>query len=132
MAHASLKSLKRPLAELPPGWTLTDGRYIPPLVGGDMPQLKDFLIAGGLYVDELHEVPAFPAEDSTSRALSVRRRRGGNAASTSAVLSQLAQPGSSVRWMGAVPAADLGGMAKLGLKTGSFILVFEDHSRSVS
>lgn len=65
-----------------------------------------FVVAGGAYVDELHEVAQFPKEDSTTRALSVRRQRGGNASTTAVVLRQLLDgPRKTVHWMGAVPAA---------------------------
>ena len=46
-------------------------------------------IIGGLYVDEIHEVTHYPEEDTTMRAISVTRRRGGNAGNTSCVLAQL-------------------------------------------
>lgn len=61
-----------------------------------------YVIAGGVYVDTLHEVESFPQEDSCTRALSVKRRRGGNAATTACVLAQLAP---HVSWMGCVPEA---------------------------
>ena len=64
-----------------------------------------FLIVGGVYVDEVHTVPHYPAEDSTMRALSVERRRGGNAANTAVVLRQLAPEDAKIRWMGLVPGS---------------------------
>lgn len=67
-----------------------------------------YLIAGGCYVDNLHEVETYPAEDSTTRSLSVTRRRGGNASTTSCVLAQLVEvpDRDRVHWMGVVPASN--------------------------
>lgn len=65
------------------------------------------LIVGGAYVDEVHTVATFPKEDSTTRAISVQRRRGGNAATTACVLAQL-MPESAIRWIGALPANGAG------------------------
>ena len=39
------------------------------------------------------------------RALSVERRRGGNAANTAVVLRQLAPEDAKIRWMGLVPGS---------------------------
>uniref|UniRef100_A0A7S4RZS6 Carbohydrate kinase PfkB domain-containing protein n=1 Tax=Alexandrium monilatum TaxID=311494 RepID=A0A7S4RZS6_9DINO len=67
------------------------------------------LVVGGIYVDLLNEVPAFPEEDSSQRAVAYRRSRGGNAANSSVVLADLltaAQVGCCVSWVGAVPRAD--------------------------
>jgi ketohexokinase len=63
-----------------------------------------FVVCGGVYLDEIHEVPHFPEEDSCVRAAAIRKRRGGNAASTACVLAQLKQSGDVVRWMGPLPA----------------------------
>lgn len=63
----------------------------------------DYFIVGGVYLDTLHEVPFYPAEDMAVRAVSVVRRRGGNASTTAVVLAQLAA--GEVHWMGVVPAA---------------------------
>ena len=53
------------------------------------PEAPLFLIVGGVYVDELHEVSTFPREDTACRALSYVRRRGGNAGNLAFVLRQL-------------------------------------------
>ena len=72
-----------------------------------------FLIVGGLYIDELHVLPHFPAEDSAIRSISVTRRRGGNAATNACVLAQLVtQP---VKWAGPVPANGADGAVDFGL-----------------
>lgn len=69
-----------------------------------MATCSDFLVVGGVYLDELHIVPSYPAEDSTTRATAVLRRRGGNASTTACVLAQLIPQASTVHWMGVVPA----------------------------
>ena len=61
-----------------------------------------FALVGGVYIDEIHEVAAYPSEDSAIRAASVQRRRGGNVGNSAAVLSQL--DAGSVEWVGVVPA----------------------------
>lgn len=63
------------------------------------------VVAGGVYLDELHHVPAYPGEDATVRASVVRRRRGGNAATTAVVLAELLRGrcATKVRRMGPVP-----------------------------
>ena len=66
-----------------------------------------FLVVGGVYIDELHAVSAYPKEDSTQRSLSVTRRRGGNAGNTSCVVAQLAT-NWGVKWMGVLPAPGAG------------------------
>lgn len=63
-----------------------------------------YVVTGGVYVDTLHEVAEFPDEDSTCRALSVRRRRGGNAATTACVLAQCVAGADAVMWMGVLPS----------------------------
>ena len=60
-----------------------------------------FLIIGGIYLDVINVVQAYPDEDSACRALSSERTRGGNAANLSEVLSRL---GASVEFVGAVPS----------------------------
>eukprot|EP00964_Phaeocystis_antarctica_P034501 scaffold19638_cov68-Phaeocystis_antarctica.AAC.3 len=66
------------------------------------------LVVGGVYIDELHAMPGFPTEDSQQQAISVTRRRGGNAATTSCVVAQLAPPDATVQWMGTLPAPGAG------------------------
>jgi sugar/nucleoside kinase (ribokinase family)/CubicO group peptidase (beta-lactamase class C family) len=64
------------------------------------------VIVGGCYLDEIHHVPAYPAEDTAVRATHVRRRRGGNAANSAVVAAQMLHAsGAATRlcWMGAVP-----------------------------
>uniref|UniRef100_A0A7S4BZR9 Carbohydrate kinase PfkB domain-containing protein n=1 Tax=Chrysotila carterae TaxID=13221 RepID=A0A7S4BZR9_CHRCT len=64
------------------------------------------LIVGGVYVDVINVVTAYPAEDTSCRALRTTKTRGGNAANSAVVLSQLlmaSQPGSQVLWLGVVP-----------------------------
>lgn len=47
------------------------------------------LVVGGVYVDIINLVEAFPEEDTACRSLSTTKTRGGNAANTAVVLSQL-------------------------------------------
>lgn len=66
------------------------------------------VIVGGVYVDVLNEVAAYPEEDSSCRALSSARRRGGNAGNSAVVLARLLAahaPDCTVSWMGVVPSA---------------------------
>ena len=51
--------------------------------------MSTYLIVGGLYVDHIHTVESYPEEDTAIRALATRRSRGGNAATSAVVLSQL-------------------------------------------
>ncbi|KAL3929490.1 MAG: hypothetical protein SGPRY_001940 [Prymnesium sp.] len=62
------------------------------------------LIVGGAYVDEIHQLAKYPEEDTACRAMAIERKRGGNAANTSVVLSQLCSVASDlqVHWMGAI------------------------------
>lgn len=65
------------------------------------------VLVGGVYVDVLNEVPTYPAEDSSCRALSSVRRRGGNAGNSCEVLARLLRahaPACRASWMGVVPS----------------------------
>ncbi|TMW56027.1 hypothetical protein Poli38472_008675 [Pythium oligandrum] len=48
-------------------------------------------------IDVIHDVAAYPQEDSKVRALSAKKRRGGNVSNALVVCSQL---GATCRWMG--------------------------------
>mmetsp|Transcript_46720 Transcript_46720/g.111113 ORF Transcript_46720/g.111113 Transcript_46720/m.111113 type:complete len:374 (+) Transcript_46720:54-1175(+) len=76
------------------------------------PQVGWFLCVGGVYVDIVIDVPSYPAEDAYLRASRApQRKRGGNAANTSAVLAQLFVARKSVEntvaWMGATPGGNV-------------------------
>lgn len=67
------------------------------------------LVCGGVYVDVLNEVAAYPQEDSACRALSSTRRRGGNAGNSAVVLARLLSvhaPDCAVSWVGVVPSKE--------------------------
>ena len=70
--------------------------------------MSTYLIVGGLYVDHIHTVESYPEEDTAIRALATRRSRGGNAATSAVVLSQLlgGARGDVVRLMCAAPISD--------------------------
>ena len=70
--------------------------------------MSTYLIVGGLYVDHIHTVESYPEEDTAIRALATRRSRGGNAATSAVVLSQLlgGARGDVVRLMCAAPVSD--------------------------
>ncbi|KAL1498798.1 hypothetical protein AB1Y20_014105 [Prymnesium parvum] len=85
----------------------------PPEAEGSGPAGLAVVMVGGVYVDEIHELEAFPAEDSACRSQacgSIEQRRGGNAANSSVVLAQLLSalpkpspfPIPRVHWIGAV------------------------------
>ena len=70
------------------------------------PEMSTYLIVGGLYIDHIHTVESYPEEDT---AIPRRpRRRGGNAATSAVVLSQLlgGARGDVVRLMCAAPVSD--------------------------
>lgn len=61
------------------------------------------LFVGHICLDVVNEVPSYPKEDSYCRSLSTRRVRGGNAANSAVVLSDLFGGDLGVSWMGVIP-----------------------------
>jgi len=93
-------------------------------------QRKRILAVGVASLDIVNEVAAYPAEDAELRALDRRIVRGGNAANTLAVLSQL---GHACAWAGtlgkdAEGAQVLEDLDRRGIDTGACVL--HPHGRT--
>ncbi len=87
-------------------------------------QRKRILVVGVAALDIINEVAAYPAEDAELRALDRRIVRGGNAANTLAVLSQL---GRTCAWAGTLGQDAEGSQViedldRRGIDTGACIL----------
>jgi len=87
-------------------------------------QHRRILVVGVAALDIVNEVAAYPAEDTELRALERRIVRGGNAANTLAVLSQL---GHACAWAGtlgddAEGAQVLQDLERRGIDTGACVL----------